>query len=251
VYSARDVVEAYSLCAALKEEGIQARVVGENLGSAAGALPLGEATAPRVWVLQADEARARELIARWTREPHPAPGDLAEEDEEEAWADEATEEGEPPEEADRPLKSDVRFRWLSQGFFIAGTACILFGAIWAWHRWMTMEVYAATAEGQLADLSIGGFKKPFPTGAPGTPVPPQRNPVPRTLLDAQYTYVVDGKTYQADVHNREAFPDRVPIYYDPRDPAHHLVGPLMPPWLALLFASGAGVFLLFVGYQFR
>jgi len=62
VYSAATATEAHLLKDRLAAEGIHAQVVGETLQSAAGGLPLGETLAPRVWVLQADEARARAII---------------------------------------------------------------------------------------------------------------------------------------------------------------------------------------------
>jgi hypothetical protein len=54
VYSAANGLEAHGLCAVLEERGIHTQVVGESLGTAAGSLPLGEATAPRIWVREGD-----------------------------------------------------------------------------------------------------------------------------------------------------------------------------------------------------
>ncbi len=65
VCSAADVVEARGLCDLLEEAGIAGRVVGEYLGGAAGSLPLGEPIAPRIWVHEADLARAHQIIERW------------------------------------------------------------------------------------------------------------------------------------------------------------------------------------------
>ena len=48
--SAANAIEAYAIQDLLEEPGIPSRVVGEFLGSAAGSLPLGETTAPGIWV---------------------------------------------------------------------------------------------------------------------------------------------------------------------------------------------------------
>jgi hypothetical protein len=63
VYAAADVPEAYLVKNRLESMGIRARVVDEPLYGAAGALPVGVNTCPRVWVSQADSARARQIIA--------------------------------------------------------------------------------------------------------------------------------------------------------------------------------------------
>lgn len=73
VYSAGDLTEAYFLRDRLEEAGIKARVVGDALVTGAGVLPVGEETAPRIWVFQPDETRARELLAEYEqvhRRPH-------------------------------------------------------------------------------------------------------------------------------------------------------------------------------------
>ena len=81
VYSAANGLEAHGLCAVLEERGIRAEVVGEALGSAAGRLPLGEATAPRIWVREGDSRRARELIEECTGQLQQAGDDLDTDDE--------------------------------------------------------------------------------------------------------------------------------------------------------------------------
>jgi hypothetical protein len=65
VYAARNGIEAHFLRGLLEEEGIAVRVVGEGLTFAMGDLPLGLPTAPRLWVLEDNSARARELILEW------------------------------------------------------------------------------------------------------------------------------------------------------------------------------------------
>jgi len=64
VYSAADITEAYFLRDVLGDAGISTRVVGDSL---TGMLPPGEETAPRLWVLRNDEARAREIVAEYER----------------------------------------------------------------------------------------------------------------------------------------------------------------------------------------
>lgn len=71
VYTAADVSQAYFLRDMLRDAGIGAEVVGEALLSG---VPVGEATAPRLWVKQGDEERARQLLAEWEKvqqRPHP------------------------------------------------------------------------------------------------------------------------------------------------------------------------------------
>ena len=81
VDSAANGLEAHGLCAVLEERGIRAEVVGEALGNAAGRLPLGEATAPRIWVREGDARCARELIEECTGQLQQASDDLGEGDE--------------------------------------------------------------------------------------------------------------------------------------------------------------------------
>ena len=63
--SVGNMAEADGLCELLQEAGIRTRIVGDFLGNAAGCLPLGETTAPRVWVRQRDAAHARRVIRKW------------------------------------------------------------------------------------------------------------------------------------------------------------------------------------------
>ena len=232
-------LEAHALCALLEEAGIPFRIVGELLGTAAGSLPLGEATAPRIWVWERDAARAPVILAEQRSQP------AEEEDEEEEYEAEDVPDGE-----DAPLPSDVRFRWLSQGFVIAGVVCIVAGAIWAWFNWMTMQQYAGTAEGVPvgyvpSHLDVRGTGPP-----PPIPLPPERLSF-SVRYDVKVAYVVDGKTYGA-ISSRSDFNSRQRADpFDLRHPADHITGSLTPPRLILAFALAAGAFLSFVGYQFR
>ena len=62
IYTARDNIEAQFIRSLLEEAGIEVSVVGEGLRWLAGGLPLGQVTAPRLWVRREDVDRARKLI---------------------------------------------------------------------------------------------------------------------------------------------------------------------------------------------
>ena len=117
----------------LRNEAIQATVVGGALGNAAGWIPAAEA-APRIWVRESDRARAREIIDAHVNEPRaeePEADDLdVPEDAEEPFEDgdlgeepvEAVEEGgEPPAFAKRSGA-------IARVLCILGAACIVLGA---------------------------------------------------------------------------------------------------------------------------
>jgi hypothetical protein len=67
IYSAANSFEAYAMTNALKAAGIKARVVGDLLGVGSEAYPI-QPIGPRVWVLQEEEAQARELLKKWHAE---------------------------------------------------------------------------------------------------------------------------------------------------------------------------------------
>jgi hypothetical protein len=110
VCSAANGVEAYALCNALEEATIRARVVGEDLGNAAGSLPLGEPIAPRIWVRESDAIRAREIIDQWFKGAGSEPIEWPESDGPPEWET-------PAEQEEDVLPSDERFRFLSQLLF--------------------------------------------------------------------------------------------------------------------------------------
>jgi hypothetical protein len=68
VYWAENAREAHLVRSLLEEAGIQAHVIGEMLQAAAGELPLGPTSSPRVWVPETDRARAREIITEWEKQ---------------------------------------------------------------------------------------------------------------------------------------------------------------------------------------
>jgi hypothetical protein len=236
--SAANAVEAHALRMLLEEAGIQARVVGDILGNAAGSLPLGEPIAPRIWVWETNVARAQEIIEEWTSQPHDQWGDLVE----------GAEQSEAEEDA--VPSSAVGFHVLSEGLVIAGTACILWGALWAWHSWMTARKYQETTEGVLVAWEphySGSYYFP----PPDTPVPRFRL-APLVCYDLKYRFVIDGKTYSYVVRASAILGRRMPIHYDPRDLKENVVvGPLTRPWLVLVATFGIGAFLAFMAYMFR
>jgi hypothetical protein len=238
--STANAIEAHALCGVLERAGIACRVEGEFLQGAAGGLPLGESTAPRIWVCEPDAAKAREIVKEWESQRDrelfaPAEGD------------EQAETEAVPEEESGPLPSDVRFRWLSQGFVIAGVACMLYGAAWAWRTWETIRRYPATTEAVPVD-----YKEAFTSHLSAPPEIPftRRQTTFSILYGVRLAYIVDGKTYYS-VLDCEKVPSRVPIHYDPHHPESHIAGSLTPPWMILALALGIGAFLSFVGYQFR
>ena len=247
--SAADMAEADGVCELLEEEaGIRARVVGGFLGAAAGCLPLGEATAPRVWVRESDAAHAREIIEQWRRRQTTEPVEFPESDE---WPD--VESAVDPDES--PLPSDVRLRFLSQGFFIAGMVCVALGSIWAWQERVKVSTYSAATIACEVGTPSGHRRIAYISRDPNLPLQPS---APAwyfydSSATAHYAYVVDGKHYPANLTYNviEKLPSRTAIHYDPRHPAEHVVGEITPPWVPLLLAFAVGSFLCFVGHQFR
>ncbi len=172
----------------------------------------------------------------------PAPDEQPVGEEQPEWATSIDEE-------EGPLPSDVRFRFLSQGFFIVGLACILLGSIQAWQNGKTLSEYSAATEGLRVGIDFGEVKKiPMP-GGPDQPIGEKFFYEFQT--PSQYGYIVGGRTYYARVGSADTDANRVTIHYDPHDPAQHVVGTVVPAWLVLSFALAIGAFLMFVGYQFR
>ena len=244
--SAANIVEAEDICIALADEDIQARVVGNLLGNAAGCLPLGETTAPRVWVHQSDAARAREVLARRLEDRKSNAADVGQIDnlpfdKPEWWA--------PPEPEDEPIPSDVRFRFLSQGFYIIGALCILGGIYWAWQNRQTLAEYPSTTTGRWIGNKLVGIESNSAPGDENLPIPRMHGYV--EIRRPEYVYIVDDERYHTTGEVSSISPDRVPIYYKPDRPYEHVVGPIAPPGIILVFAVLIGGFLMFVGFKFR
>jgi len=68
VYWARDSIDAHAVRALLEDAGIDARVENEMLQGAAGEIPAGPSTSPRVRVAGDDAERALALIKEWRAE---------------------------------------------------------------------------------------------------------------------------------------------------------------------------------------
>ena len=204
VYSAANIVEAQSLAEVLEEAGVVAHVVGDVLGNAAGWLPQTE-TAPRVWVREADEARAREIIAVWLRDPRAivAEGAAGESVEEIAEPSEMDAQGESDNEnQDEPTEPDEveepsspaarRFSLVNRAIAIAGVASFCAGAYFASQTWLLQRHYSRTTEGVYIGYRMGGLES-YPVAAVRD-LPVRQSP---TGLRARYlifyAYEVDGK----------------------------------------------------------
>src|SRR5579864_6821393 len=66
VYAAKDMIEAQFVSNLLGSDGVEATIVGEALGTAAGDLPLFTAT-PRIWVRPQDAQRARHVVQEYQK----------------------------------------------------------------------------------------------------------------------------------------------------------------------------------------
>ena len=201
-----------------------------------------------IWVRERDAAHAREVIDQWRNQQENEPAD---------WPDDANWPADkPPVEADEgPLPSDVRFRFLSQGFFIVALVCVLLGSIWAWQDWATRTTYSATAVGHVTNANIGPtslVEVPRDPNLPLQPFDTERYTF-RYAIILQYVYFVDHRRYHATLlaDAGEKLQHTVTIHYDPSEPAQHLVGAITPPWVPLLLSFALAALLSFVGYQFR
>jgi hypothetical protein len=247
--SAANIIEADAVCELLEEAGIQSRIVGDNLSAAAGCLPLGEATSPRLWVRETDADHARQVIDQWHKQEENQPPEPPESDEPSAI-------DLPVEPDETPLSSDVPFRFLSQGFFLAGFACVAAGAIWAWQNWNARSIWSAETKARIVTLGRPQFDYFFPQqhdrNLPLQPPAPSDLSI-RYSFDATYAYVVEGKRYDAHlpIDNIGDVPRHIAVRYKPQDPAEHIVGSIAPPWIILLFSFATAAILSLVGWQFR
>ena len=62
LYRAANSIDAHMVCNHLENAGIQSQVLGDVLESSAGGIPLGDSTAPVVYVDRSDAERAQQLI---------------------------------------------------------------------------------------------------------------------------------------------------------------------------------------------
>jgi len=255
--SAANSVEAHALCAALEDAGIRAQVVGEMLGNAAGWLPLGQTIAPRIWIRQGDLQRAQEVCAvfvedRGDEPPVEAAEELGGDGEPEIQGEESSAAASEEDDETGRFAADGKGLPLATNVLgLLGFAAFCAGLLYACYWWVSAWGYAASAEAPLMGWSFGSLSP----GVPAThelPVPGRHNfGDARIRIDVRYAYVVDGKEYFVDLRDQRDPPDQITVYYDPSNPKNHMVAPPIPPWLVLFLGLAAGLFLAFVGRQFR
>ena len=66
VYTGRDEMDAHFVRGLLEQQGIQAVVQGEALGTAMSGLPLSNESTPSVWVEEVDAQRAAAIVEEYT-----------------------------------------------------------------------------------------------------------------------------------------------------------------------------------------
>jgi hypothetical protein len=237
VYSAANLIESQYLTAALKKAGIQSREVGESLGQAAGCLPLGEASAIRIWVHEADEVRAQEVIQSALEKPRPKNADFG--------------RISAKSKKRNPRKKRVKKRGGEKPpsparglLFAAGLLCMLIGSGWAALNWITLRTYTGTTRARLVSEDR---KMVFESGDPN--IPGQRASSVSTLIEAYYSYDVDGIAHSAFQQLKKTPPRHITIQYVPASPSKYLIEPVTPPWVILLVAVLAGGFAVVLGYK--
>jgi hypothetical protein len=251
VYSGSNVLEAHSLRAILEEEGIPSHVVGEALGNAAGWLPLGETTSPRIWVCKDDESRAVEIIGAWLNEhrsnmPLAEDGDDGESDEPIVEVTEQASTGNEPVTLVGKLMATV------------GVGCILASIPYAMQCRTALQEYEGTAKAILVESKP---RLSFQLHVDSRDTRPRRDlpflnwsklvVTSIAVHDCRYRYDVGGKAHYAKITRPFDAPPSVTVCYNPRDPADHVIGTLTPPWLPLVVGGVSGLFLVFVAFQFR
>ncbi len=241
LYSAANVFEALALHNELEQAGIRSRLAGELLENAPGALPLGQITAPRLWVWDEDLPRAREIGNAWIRRADQG-GRISDEE------DESTEVDEEPDEGTAAPASDRRSTGPDCVWTVAGLACIAIGIFWAGHRWAALRTYSAATEGVLTR-----YKLRHSTHVPPPPEIPRSHE--RATIhfwyEAFYAFNVGPWTYYAVTESGIPPARRAMIHYDPSDPNNNFVGPLPSPWDAPAWAMGIGASLLFASCRRR
>ena len=124
----------------------------------------------------------------------------------------------------------------------------MLGTVLAWNDWVMMRKYAGTAEGLVVQyhshLCIDSPDRP-----PTSQIPAPRMSAMYDWYEVQYAFVVNGKTYYSVDRNCPRLVHRVPIHYDPHDPATNIRGSLTSPWSVLAVTLAIGGFLVFIGYD--
>src|SRR5438094_361851 len=77
LFAARDNLEAHFLKNLLEADGVRATVLGELLAASRGEFPLGNTTAPGVWVSEEQLARGQHILNGYLSQRHPATSDSA------------------------------------------------------------------------------------------------------------------------------------------------------------------------------
>jgi hypothetical protein len=242
VYVAGSVLEVHALADVLEEAGVHARITGEMLNNALGGLPLGEETSPRIWVHEREAARAREVISRWIGEAEAEAGKSPLDETGEQYAPELAKEQAAEEEGDK-------FNFLSPLFVLIAMSCVAAGAVHAYQSWQTLRKYSETVQAVFSDFAFD--KLDFEEVPASREIPFQKQVAVEPLYQCRYTYVVDGKQYDAVFKNMFKAPRQIAIQYDPQHPEMHVIGPLMPPWLSALLGVAIGSFVFYVAYKFR
>jgi len=252
--SAANVVEAYAVADALEAGGIRASVVGDALQGAAGGLPLGETTAPRLWVSAEDLPRAREVLAEYRNRNTPdvqgdqgkSPTDEIDEDYD-AWMQETGAVEEPPDD-DRPRR-DVSL--LSVLLAMIGMGSIMAGVYYGLKNDRLLTRYSARAVATA--VKIEQSVRQYPNVI--TTVPDMREHwsgysyAPEWIAD--HCYTVGGVRYSAGVTGNAKRERSVTIRYDPKDPGDCRMDDILPPSWCVSAGLLSAAFLFFLAYQFR
>ncbi len=248
--SAANSVEAFAIADALEAAGIKASVVGDVLqATAAGGVPLGEASAPRIWVTRQQQQPARELLAQLrtnaAAETGPSPGTDSE-GADEAWA-EAGEPAEEPAAEPRP-RHDVSL--LSVLLALAALGSIVAGIHYAVTNGWLLGEYSRSTEANLVRVErwSGGDWKSVPIADLRDG---QADDGQTRWMKAHYCYIVDGHRHGFWVGTYRAPAESILVRYDPTHPAECRIKAILAPAWCIAFGVVLGGFLFFLAYQFR
>jgi hypothetical protein len=235
IYSAANAFDAYVIANALIVAGIEARVVGEFLGTGSYVLPLGQPFGSRIWVRSDDEARARKLLEEYesqTENTIQTPESFETEIEEPSSYEtaEVLEESEPIPVAGRTLG------FIGPLLVMVGIACIGIGLFWAFRNHRLLTYYLETAQAQYIKYNFAS-EKSYNSGTP--------------IWYFTYAFKVDGVQHTV-VIERSKFPgEYITVRYNLNDPADGYADPILHPALCLVLGVVFGGFALFLAYQFR